>query len=50
MIHNYSMQVNYIQPKEEKDEDGNEKKTWRPSQSVLDRKVKDVVSKVEKQL
>ena len=32
------------------DEDGNPIKIWRPTQSVLDRKVKDVVAKVEKEL
>ena len=38
-------------PTEKKlDEDGNPIKVWRPTQSVLDRKVKDVVTNVEKEL
>ena len=51
LIHNYSLQLQYVEPKKKRlDDEGNEIRTWRPTQSVLDRKVKDVVTKVESQL
>ena len=52
-IHNYSLSLQFIMPTEKRlDENGNPIKIWTPTKSVLDRKVKDVVSHpdVEKKL
>ena len=50
-IHNYSLKLHWVEPKIKKlDEDGKPVKSWRPTQSVLDRKVRDVAEAAQKQL
>ena len=50
-IHNYSLSLQFIMSTEKKvDENGDPIKLWKPTQSVLDRKVKDVVAQVENKL
>jgi hypothetical protein len=50
-IHNYSLKLHWVEPKIKKlDEEGKPLKAWRPTQSVLDRKVKDVAESAQKEL